>query len=72
MSTTTLPPVGSAWINKKDPHDIVLVTGHMSIMARTNKNNVIKIHRLNTNQHDYAIQGMFTWHYKPLEQGEQQ
>jgi len=66
MGTTTPPPIGSAWINKKDPHDIVLVTGHTNIMA----NPIIKIHRLNSNSHDYATVGMFTWHYKPLEQGE--
>jgi hypothetical protein len=72
MSTTTLPPIGSAWIHKTDPHDIVVVTGYSTVSRKqTKKNNIVKIHKVKTNTQTIELMHMFTWHYKPLEQGEQ-
>ena len=39
---TTLPPIGSVWVNNKNPH-IVVVTGHDSVLGK--HPNVVKIHK---------------------------
>ena len=69
--STTLPPIGSTWVHKKDPHDIVVVTGYNTIAPKGGnhiKNNVIKIHRVKTNTQTIEITHTFTWAFKPLEQ----
>jgi hypothetical protein len=74
MSTTTLPPIGSAWIHKTNPHDIVVVTGYNTIAPTGDKsimNNIVKLHQVGHNTHTIEVTSIFTWHYKPLEQGEQ-
>ena len=75
MTTTYLPPIGSVWVRTKDPHDIVIVKGYNTVAPsgdKTVKNNVIKIHKVNTNTPTIELLHMFTWHYKLLQQGEQQ
>ena len=69
-TTTTLPPIGSTWVHKKDPHDIVVVTGYNTIAPEgddTIKNNVVKVHRVKTNTPTIEITNTFTWAFKPLE-----
>lgn len=73
MTTPYLPPIGSVWVRVKDPHDIVVVKGYDTIAPngdRTTKNNVVKIHKVNTNTQTIEIMHMFTWHYKLLQQGD--
>ncbi len=69
----TLPPIGSVWVRTKDPHDVVVVKGYDTIIphrtskAESGKNNVIKIHKVNTNTQTIEVTNTFTWNYKPLE-----
>jgi len=73
MTTTYLPPIGSVWVNKKNPHDIAIVRGYNTVAPIGNKrmkNNVVKIHKVNTNTTTIEITNTFTWVYKPLTQGE--
>ena len=63
--TTTLPPIGSVWVNTKNPHDIVIVTGHDSVLSK--HSNVVKIHKILSNTQTQDTIGTFTWIYKPLE-----
>ncbi len=70
MTTTILPPIGTVWANTKDPHDIVIVKGYNTVAPsgdRTVKNNIVKLHQVNTNTPTIELLHMFTWHYKPLE-----
>ena len=71
MRTTDLPPIGSMWVSKKDPHDIAIVVGHGTIRLKHvgGKNKLVKIHKVKTNTEDVEITTTFTWLYKPLEQG---
>ena len=71
MTTTYLPPIGSVWVRNKDPHDIVVVTGYSTVSRKhTKKNNIVKIHKVNTNTPTIELLHMFTWHYKLLTQGD--
>ena len=73
MTTTYLPPIGSVWVRIKDPHDIVIVKGYNTVAPsgdRSVKNNVVHIHKVNTNTPTIEITDMFTWHYKLLQQGD--
>ena len=69
MTATALPPIGSVWIHRSDPHDIAIVTGYNMIQLKHvgQKNNVIKIHKDETNTETIEIINTFTWKYKPLE-----
>jgi hypothetical protein len=65
MTTTALPPIGSVWVNMDNPHDIVVVTGHDSVLSK--HSNVVKIHKILANYKTQETIGTFTWIYKPLE-----
>jgi len=69
MTTTTLPPIGSAWVHRSDPHNIAIVTGYGTIQLKHvgQKKNVIRIHKVETNTQTIEITNTFTWKYKPLE-----
>lgn len=71
MTTTDLPPIGSVWVNKKNPHDIAIVVGHSTIQLKHvgGKNDIIMLHKLQHNTRISEITTTFTWLYKPLEQG---
>ena len=72
MTTTDLPPIGSVWVHKQNPHNIVIVVGHSAVQLRKDQQSLLlKIHRVQFNTQDVEIIGTFTWLYKPLEQGEQ-
>ena len=62
---TTPPPIGSVWVNNKNPHDIVVVTGHDSVLSK--HPNVVKIHKTTSNTQTQETIGTFTWIYKHLE-----
>ena len=73
MTIAILPPVGSVWVHRSDPHDIAIVVGYDTIIpsrtskAESGKNNAIKIHKVNTNTQTIEVTNTFTWKYKPLE-----
>ena len=71
MRTTDLPPIGSMWVHKQNPHDIAIVVGHSTIQLKhiDKKHKLVKIHKVKTNTEDVEITSTFTWLYKPLEQG---
>jgi len=73
MTTTYLPPVGSVWMRVKNPHDIVIVKGYDTLAPTGHKPlTIVKIHKVNENTPTIEVLSMFTWHYKLLQQGEQQ
>lgn len=71
MTTTHLPPIGSVWVNKKNPHDIAIVRGYETIQLKHGKSDhkLLKIHKLKNNAQTVEVTSTFTWIYKPLEQG---
>jgi hypothetical protein len=65
MATTSLPPIGSVWVCKANPHDMAIVLGYETVLS--NKPNVVRFHRTKTNTVTQDTIGTFTWIYKPLE-----
>lgn len=65
MTTTSLPPIGSVWVNHNNPHDMAIILGYDSVLSVTP--NVIKFHRTISNSEHQDTVGTFTWIYKPLE-----
>ena len=65
MTTTSLPPIGSVWVNHNNPHDMAVVLGYETVLS--NKPNVVRFHRTSTNTVTQDTIGTFTWIYKPLE-----
>ena len=68
MTTTDLPPIGSVWVNKKNPHDIAIVRGYDTIQLKHSgsPHNLLKIHKLINNSQTVEVTSTFTWTYKPL------
>ena len=71
--TTALPPIGSVWIHKKDDR-IAIVKGYATITPEqfprpSDKNNMVKYQEVASGTDRIEVTNMFTWNFKPLEQG---
>ena len=63
MTTTVLPPIGSAYYETLKPHVIVVVVAHDT----TSKYGEVTYKRMDTGA-EYVADGFnFVWHYSPLE-----
>jgi hypothetical protein len=73
MTTTDLPPIGSVWVHKQNPHDIAIVVGHSKIQLKhvdAKEHKLVMLHKLQHDTRTSEITTTFTWLYKPLEQGQ--
>ena len=64
MTTTTLPPIGSAWYRTLYPDRIYIVLAHVPNLG---KYGAVQIKRMDTGAISTEPVGTFTWHYSPLE-----
>ena len=64
MTTTVLPPIGSAYYETLKPHVIVVVTGHD---ASASKYGQVTFKRMDTGRDIVADAPTFTHYYSPLE-----
>lgn len=64
MTTTILPPIGSAYYETFRPHIIVVVTEHN---ANAGKYGLVTYKRMDTGAMLVSDGTTFTFHYSPLE-----